>query len=367
VIRLAVPDIDESDVAAVAEVLRSGHLVQGARVHDFEAQIGNYVGAKYAIAVSSCTAALHLSLLATGIRPGDRVAVPTYSWPATANAVVLCGAEPVFVEIEPRTFNLDPAALAETLAAMPGITAVMPVHAFGGMADMTAIMDICGRHGIPVVEDAACALGARLDGRSAGTWGALGCFSFHPRKLITTGEGGVIVTDDAAADRRLRALRNHGQDPLAQRPDFIEPGYNLRMTEFQAALGLVQLGKLDRILSTRRSLAENYSALLENRPLVPPCTIEELAHTYQSYVVLVDGPPERRDRSLGGLRAAEVEAAIGTHHVPLTTYFRGRYGFRPGSFPVTDSVAQAAITLPLHGKLTHEQQQQIVSLASRIQ
>jgi len=367
VIRLAVPDIDEADISAVAEVLRSGHLVQGARVRDFEGRIGEYVGAKHAIAVSSCTAALHLSLLAAGVRPGDKVAVPTYTWPATANAVVFCGADPVFVEIDRRMFNLDPAALEETLAAVPGIKAVIPVHAFGGMANMPAIMDTCGRHSIPVIEDAACALGARLDGRPAGTWGALGCFSFHPRKLITTGEGGVIVTNDAATDRQLRALRNHGQDPLAQRPDFIQAGYNLRMTEFQAALGSVQLGKLDRILSTRRSLAEHYSALLENCSLVPPQAIQELAHTYQSYVILVNGQPERRDRVLDGLRGAGIEATIGTHHVPLTTYYRSTYGFRPGSFPVTDSIARAAITLPLHGKLTRDQQEQVVLLASRIQ
>jgi perosamine synthetase len=367
VIRLAIPEIDESDIAAVAEVLRSGHLVQGARVRDFEAEIGKYVGAKYAIAVSSCTAALHLGLLAAGVRPGDRVAVPTYSWPATANAVVVCGAEPVFVEIDARTFNLDPSALEKALDTTPGIKAVMPVHAFGGMADMVAIMDVCDRRSVPVIEDAACALGSRLEGRPAGTWGALGCFSFHPRKLITTGEGGAIVTNDAAADRQLRALRNHGQDPLAARPDFVEAGYNLRLTEFQAAFGLVQLGKLDRILSTRRGLADNYFALLENRSLLPPRSIHKLAHTYQSYVVLVDGPPERRDRVLDGLRAAGVEATIGTHHLPLTTYYSRRYGFRAGSFPVTDSVARAAITLPLHGKLSRDQQQQIVSLASGIQ
>ncbi|HEX8686992.1 MAG TPA: DegT/DnrJ/EryC1/StrS aminotransferase family protein, partial [Pyrinomonadaceae bacterium] len=261
-IRLAVPSIGEEDLAAVREALASGYLVQGARVAAFEEAVAVYVGARHAVAVSNCTSALLLALMALGVGPGDRVGVTTYSWPATANVIALCGAEPVFVEIDAATYNMDPGRLEEALACHE-LKAVLPVHAFGLLADMPAIMGLADRYGLAVVEDAACALGAAADGRQAGAWGALGCFSFHPRKAVTTGEGGVVTTDDDAAARRLRALRNHGLDPAAPGPDFILPGFNNRMTEMQGALGLTQMTKLDRIVAARRRAAARYDQLFE--------------------------------------------------------------------------------------------------------
>jgi perosamine synthetase len=220
-IRLAVPSIDEEDLAAVRETLATGFLVQGRVVAEFERVIGEYVGVEHTVAVANCTAALHLSLLALGVGPGDEVAVSTLSWPASANVIVLCGAKPVFVDMEATTYNMDPAALEQALAARPKIKVVLVVDAFGNMADLAAISAACDRHGVQLLEDAACSLGARVAGRNAGQWGAAGCFSFHPRKTITTGEGGAVTTKDEAFARQIRILRNHGLDPDAASPDFV--------------------------------------------------------------------------------------------------------------------------------------------------
>ncbi len=360
-IRLMVPSIDEEDVLAVGAVLRTGYLVQGEQVQAFEAAMAARVGTRHAIAVANCTAALHLSLLALGVGPGDRVAVTTYSWPATGNVIALCGAEPVFVDVAADSCAMDPAGLAQAVERGP-VKAVMPVHPFGRMADMPRIMAIAAAAGIPVVEDAACALGAHLEGRQAGAWGALGCFSFHPRKAITTGEGGVVTTDDDHLAYKLRVLRNHGLDPGAPAPDFVAPGFNVRLTEFQAALGSSQLGKLDRLVARRRALAARYDALLRDTGVEVPRPGPAGSHVYQSYVVRL--PRElapQRAWLMERLRAQGIETAIGTYHMPLTTYFRQRYGFGPGDFPVTDEVAASALTLPLYETLTEAEQRHVAA------
>ncbi len=355
-IRLTIPSIDERDLEAVREVLESGYLVQGPRVAEFEGLIADYVGTEHAVAVANCTAALHLALLAADVGPGDRVAVTTYSWPATANVIALCGAEPVFVDIEPVTYNMDPEMLREVLQHTT-VKAILPVHAFGGLADMPRILELADQQGVPVIEDAACALGTELAGRRAGAWGTMACFSFHPRKAITTGEGGVITTSDAALARRLRILRNHGQDPDAPAPDFVAPGYNLRLTEFQAALGSAQMAKLDRIVENRRCRAAVYDRLLQGSALRAPGVLADSRHVYQSYAALLpqDAAPQRAT-IIAGLKAAGIETTIGTYHMPLTTYFRSQGDFAPGDFPVTDDVAARAISLPLYEDLAMDQQ-----------
>jgi dTDP-4-amino-4,6-dideoxygalactose transaminase len=366
-IRLTVPSIEQDDLAAVAEVLESGYLVQGPRVEGFERAVAERVGVRHAVAVTNCTAAIQMALLAAGVRAGDVVVTTAYSWPATANAVELCGAQPVFVDVRPDTFNIDPAALEAVLARLmscgetAGRTrAVLPVHAFGLLADMPAIMGLADRYGLAVVEDAACALGAAADGRQAGAWGALGCFSFHPRKAVTTGEGGVVTTDDDAAARRLRALRNHGLDPAAPGPDFILPGFNNRMTEMQGALGLTQMTKLDRIVAARRRAAARYDQLFEGSEFRPPVAADHAAHVYQSYVIQL--PPRlaaARAELIAAARGRGIETTIGTWHMPLVTYYRSRYGFRPGDFPVADDVFARSLTLPLHERLTEAEQGQV--------
>lgn len=368
-IRLTIPSIEEDDLQTAREVLASGFLVQGARVAEFEKAIASYVGTKHVIAVSNCTAALHLSLLALDVQAGDLVLVTSYSWPATANVIELCGAQPIFVDIDPATFNMDPNRLAETLSRLMAITeiarrvkAILPVHTFGQMTDMSLIMKVAEQYEIPIVEDAACALGAKWEGCQAGLWGAVGCFSFHPRKAITTGEGGAVITNDDRLARKLRALRNHGLDPDATAPDFIMPGYNYRMTEFQAALGSSQMRKLDRIIGARRRLAHHYDSLLENDPVLVPVVPSQSFHVYQSYVTLLpeDVAPHRAD-IISELKKMGIETNIGTWHLPLTTYFHTRYGYGPGDFPITDSVFARAFTLPLYESLTREMQEDVVA------
>jgi dTDP-4-amino-4,6-dideoxygalactose transaminase len=327
----------------------------------FERAVASYVGTEHAVAVSSCTAALHLALLALGVKAGDRVAVPIYSYPATANVVVLCGASPVFVDIQPDTYNMDPAAL-ETVMKRTPVETILPVHTFGGLADMPRILEVANRFGVPVIEDAACGLGAELGGRKAGNWGVMGCFSFHPRKSITTGEGGVITTNDPTLARTLRILRNHGLDPDAPTPDFIAPGYNLRLTEFQAALGCTQMKKLERIIESRRSLAAKYDSFLEGSSVTAPVTLRDSRHVYQSYVALLPGEiAPRRAEIIAALKSQGIETAIGTYHMPLTTYFRAHDGFRPGDFPTGDEVSIRAITLPLFEALTAERQTRVTT------
>jgi perosamine synthetase len=355
VIRLAQPAIDDQDIAAVAAVLRSGWLVQGAEVRGFEAELARIAGVAHAVALNSGTTALQLALLAMGVGPDDEVAVAAFSWPATANAAVLCGARPVFVDIEPRTAGMDPERLRARLAASGRFRAILPVHAFGGMCDIAAIRDVADAHGVPVLEDAACALGAGLDGRPAGSWGAAACFSFHPRKVVTTGEGGAVTTPDAELADRVRALRNHGLDPRSPEPDFLSVGMNCRMTEFQGALGRVQLGKLAGLIAAHRRVAAWYAELLAQFPLDLPGSADPEAHIYQAYVVRLprELAPRRREL-ISRLRAAGVEATIGTHHIPLTAYYRRVGGYRPGDFPVTDDIAGRALALPMHHALTRE-------------
>ena len=348
-IRLAQPAIDDADIAAVAAVLRSGWLVQGAEVRGFEAEIARITDVPHAVAVSNGTAALQLALLAMGTGPGDQVAVAAFSWPATANAVVLCGAQPVFVDIEPRTAGMDPERLQARLAASGKFRAVLP-----------EICRVAERHGVPVLEDAACALGASIAGRPAGSWGAAACFSFHPRKVVTTGEGGAVTTHDAALADRVRALRNHGLDPRSAEPDFLLAGMNCRMTEFQGALGRVQLGKLPALLAAHRMVAGWYAELLERVPVERPRAAEPESHIYQAYVVLLPRrlAPRRREL-LNRLREAGVEATIGTHHIPLTRYYRREGGYRPGDFPVTDDIAARAVALPMHHALQRGDVEQV--------
>ena len=269
---------------------------------------------------------------------------------------------------------MDPVALEGTLSELMSIAgtvqrvkAILPVHTFGQMADMTAIMKVADQYGIPVVEDAACALGAKWEGYNAGTWGIMGCFSFHPRKAITTGEGGVIATNDDQLARKLRALRNHGLDPNAPSPDFIMPGFNYRLTEFQAALGSSQMKKLNRIIAARRRLAYHYDNLLENEPVHVPATAPQSFHVYQSYVVLLpeDAAP-RRVEIIQKLREQDIETNIGTWHMPLTTYFRTRYGHKVGDFPVSDKIFSRALTLPLFETLGYDDQKKVADYLQKL-
>ena len=361
-IRLGSPSVGAEEAEAISQVLQTGFLVQGEQVRAFEGQIAAATRSSDAVVVSSGTAALHLALLALGVRPGDLVAVPTYSWPATANVVGLCGAQPLFVDIDHRTFNMDPERLADALRPLGRIKAIMPVHAFGGMADMPAILDVATRHDAYVIEDAACALGACLQGQPAGAWGMLGCFSFHPRKVITTGEGGAVTTSQPELARRLRTLRNHGLDPSSSTPEFVSPGFNYRLTEFQAAMGLVQMNRLPELVGHRRRAAEEYDRLLEGTEIRKPLALEPSAHIYQAYVVMLPrAAADRQPEIISRLRSQAIEVGIGTHHIPLTRFWAQQAGHAKGDFPVTDEVAGRAIALPMHSKITVDEQRRVVA------
>ena len=364
-IRLSVPSIDENDLHAVCEVLASGHLVQGRQVAVFEERVADYAGVKHCVAISNCTSALLLSLLALGVGRDDKVAVTAYSWPATANVIVLCGAEPIFIDIDRHTFNMD-AALLEDVLRSTRVQAILPVHAFGAMADMPAVNHVARQYGVPVIEDAACALGAELHGRRAGSWADVGCFSFHPRKAITTGEGGMIATDDARVARCVRMLRNHGLDPDASRPDFLLAGHNMRLTDFQAALGISQMTKLERIIAKRRELALRYEELLEQVGIPIQRHLANSRHVYQSLVALLPADvAHMRHSIIAALAEASIEATIGTYHMPLTRYFGERFRHAKGDFPATDDIAARSISLPLFEALTMDAQQEVVDTFAR--
>jgi len=349
VIRVARPHVTDADGAAVAAVLASGFLTQGQHVARFEGALVRLVGAPYAVAVSSGTAALHLALLAAGVGPGDEVVTSAFTFPATANVVELVGAHPVLVDIDLETFTMDVAAAEDALT--PRSRALLPVHAFGLMADMEALGRLAARRNLIVVEDAACALGASqvIDGRStpAGAAGDLGCFSFHPRKSVTTGEGGAVTTSDATLAARLRRLRNHGLEPGPEGPDVAEPGFNYRMTELQAALGLVQVERLAWALAERRRLAALYDEVLADLDwLQRPHEPKHRVHAWQSYVVLL-APGIDRERLVSRLKAHGIEAVRGAYAVHRLRFYRDRYGYTSDRFPAASAAHDRALALPL--------------------
>jgi perosamine synthetase len=362
VIPLARPDLGPTELSAVTEVLSSGSLVQGPVVARFESVVADYLGVAQAVAVTNCTAALHLSLLSVGIGPGDVVVVPTYSWLSTANVVELVGATPRFVDIDPTSMNLSAAALADALGNGPPPAAVVFVHTFGNTAGVGEVLRIVRAAGVPLLEDAACAYGALTPAGPAGTLGFAGCFSFHPRKALTTGEGGMVVTGDADLARQVRILRNHGLDPDAPAPDFVAAGFNCRMTEFQAALGLVQHERLGELLAQRRRVAAVYDGLLKDTDVQTPVETGPDSHVYQSYVVQLPARCGGRVAEVvAGLRSRGIETTIGTWHMPLTRHFRQRYGFTRGDFPATDEVFDRALSLPMPPDLSTSDQERVVA------
>ena len=319
------PSVGEDEWLAVREPLVSGWLTQGAKVAEFEAAFAARHGVKHAIATTSCTTALHLALVALDIRPGDEVIVPAFTWVATANVVRYCGATPVFSDVDPVTFNIDPEKIAAAIT--PRTKAIVPVHLFGLCADMDTIAEVAGE--IPLVEDAACAAGAAYRGRPAGSLGRIGCFSFHPRKIITTGEGGMVTTNDDQLAERINMLRNHGASLSEEQrhhgakpyllPDFNMLGFNYRMTDLQGAVGIVQLTKLDEFVAERRRLAAEYTRQLANIAwLHAPIVNEAYQHSWQTYVCRIDegtAPLSCQD-IMQQLQEWGIGVRPGTHAIP---------------------------------------------------
>jgi dTDP-4-amino-4,6-dideoxygalactose transaminase len=363
---LARPSFDAEEERALVEVLRSGWVTQGPRVEEFEARFAECVGAGYAVAVSSGTAALFLSLHALGIGPGDEVLVPSLSFVASANAIVHCGASPVFVDVEPRSWNLDPEAAAAALS--PRTRAVLVVHQLGMPAALDAIEGVAARAGIEIVEDAACALGSRWRGRPIGSSGHLGCFSFHPRKVAVTGEGGMIVTADGALAARLRRLRHQGMSvsdldrhragrAIVERYD--EVGYNFRLSDLHAALGVVQLRKLDRLVAARRAIAERYAEALRGLEVEPFQEPAESRANYQSYLVRLRGVERaQRDRFLAAMQRRGVATRRGLMAAHLEPCHAGAR--ISGRLVHTEAAEAQTVVLPIYAGLDRADQDYVI-------
>jgi len=349
VIPLARPYVGDEELEELRQVLESGQLGQGPKVAELEAQVADVVGARHAIATTSCTTALHLSLVALDIRPGDEVLVPDFTFPATANVVVQQGATPVLVDIDPHTYNLDTDHLASLVT--PRTRAVIPVHLFGLSADMGPVLKIAGDNGLAVIEDAACALGATYHGAPCGSFGDLACFSFHPRKIITTGEGGMVVTDRDDLAERLRLLRNHGGVPLQYWSSFEAAGFNYRMSDLQAAVGVVQARRLPELLARRRSVAELLRAQLATLEGVRgPVEPDGLGHVYQSFVTMLD-PAVDRDALVARLRARGIETTLGTYALHEQPFFQERFGYSGGQLPASSSAFHQTLALPFYPQM----------------
>ena len=360
-IPIARPLIGDEEVEAVTRVLRSGWLMQGPEVEAFEHELAAYVGARHACAVSSGTAALHLALLAAGVGPGDEVVTVSHSFIATANAIRLCGATPVFVDIEPATFNLDSRLLDAAIG--PSTRAVLVAHQLGMPCDLDAVATICAARGVMLVEDAACALGS--EHLSNGTWsrigrprGALACFSFHPRKILTTGDGGAITTDDAALDARVRRLRQHGMDP---RGSFVECAPNYRMTDLAAAVGRVQLGRLPSMLEERRAQVARYRELLARSTARLPVEPTYGRSNWQSFCVRLPDRDPQLVVEHAATRGIGLRRGISNAH-EQPAYAASTSHRVVGALGESERAWRETLCLPVYPGMTDEDRQAVVAL-----
>jgi dTDP-4-amino-4,6-dideoxygalactose transaminase len=366
VIPIAKPVLDEIEAEAARQAVLSGWVTQGPQVADFESEFGAHVGASHACAVSSCTTALHLALLAVGVRAGDEVITASHSYIATANSIRYCGATPIFVDIEPRTYNLDPGRVAE--AVTPQTRAILAIHQMGMPCDLPALLAVANRHGIALIEDAACAAGSEI--RINGQWepigrprGEVACFSFHPRKVITTGDGGMLTTSKADFDRNFRLLRQHGMSipdvvrhgsPQVMFEDHVAIGYNYRMTDIQAAIGRKQLGRLPELVSRRRVLAARYQELLGNvEGVLLPAEPEWARSNWQSYCVRLPNRINQKAvmQELLDQGIATRRGIMCSHREPCYAEEKPRHDLRQ-----SEIAQDHAILLPLYAQMTEEDQ-----------
>jgi UDP-4-amino-4-deoxy-L-arabinose-oxoglutarate aminotransferase len=352
------PSLGEEEIQEVVDVLRSGWLTSGPRAKRFEADLAAYTGAEHAVAVSSGTAALHLALLAHGIGPGDRVVTSAMTWPATVNAMELVGARPIFADVDRGTLQITPESVEPALGE--AVRAILPVHFGGQSCDLAGLAKIAQRDGLLLIEDAAHALGAVCGGRRIGSHGHTACFSFHPAKNMTTGEGGAVTTDDARLADQLRLLRFHGVDRDAwtrhgrassARYETVRPGLKYNLTDLQAAIGIHQLARLDDFIERRTRLASLYREALADVDVVTPLRLAEhtTRHAWHLFVVTLDLERVSCDRDAFAARLGERGIGTGLHFsaVHLHRYYRERYGHRVGDLPDTEWASERVISLPL--------------------
>jgi dTDP-4-amino-4,6-dideoxygalactose transaminase len=376
-IQIALPSFGEEEWQALREPLMSGWVTQGPKVAAFERAFAARHGVERALATTSCTTGLHLILAALGIGPGDEVIVPSFTWVATANAVVYCGATPVIADVDRATFNIDPADVARRITGKT--KAVIAVHLFGLCADIDALRAVTPAH-VAIVEDAACAAGASYKGVSAGGLGVAAAFSFHPRKSITTGEGGMVTTNHAALASTMDKLRNHGASISEEQrhrgprpyllPEFDVLGYNYRMTEFQGAVGLVQLGKLDAFIKERQRWANFYHERLSRLSwLRLPAAPVMSRHAWQAFVTYVDPAtaPMSRNQIMEHLQSKGIATRPGTHAVHMLGYYRDRFGIKPEDYPAARDCDANTMAIPLHNRMTTEDYQYVAETLLSLQ
>ncbi|MDP2193855.1 MAG: DegT/DnrJ/EryC1/StrS family aminotransferase [Alphaproteobacteria bacterium] len=364
-IPIAIPSLTDEEWQAVREPLFSGWLTQGPKVSQFEKEFSALHNVNHALAVTSCTTGLHLALAAMGIGPGDEVIVPAFTWVATANVVLYCGATPVFCDVDPETFNIKVDEISSKITERT--KAIIPVHLFGLCADMDAIRAVIPDH-VKILEDAACAAGASYKGLMAGSLGDMAAFSFHPRKSITTGEGGMVTTNDKELHRRADIMRNHGAELSEEArhnsskpyllPDFKMLGFNYRMTDLQAAVGCIQLSKLNHFIQERQMWADYYTQNLEGINWLKPQKISEniTQHSWQAYVCYVDPDkaPFPRNTIMEMLQQKGIATRPGTHAVHMLTFYKEKYGIKADDFPGAKACDENTMAIPLHNKMVKE-------------
>jgi len=368
-VNITEPSFDATEIDLLKQCLDSKWVTQGPMAARFEGMIAAAQDARNAIACTSATAALHLAALALGLGPGDEVIVPALTWITSANAAEYVGAKAVFADVDLSTYNLDPKTVEEAVTSRT--RAIVAVHLFGLAAPMRELRAIAGRHGLTIIEDAACAIATTYEGRPVGAIGDVGCFSFHPRKVVTTGEGGAITTNNDELAAKMRILRNHGaggppDDREGSGPwtmaRFDVLGYNLRLSDLQAAVGVAQMNKLASLVADRRRSAARYDeALRDQNDLSLPVAGDKAGHTYQSYVVrLTEGGRARRNRVMEALARRDIQTRPGTHAVHRLGYYRDKYGLAAEDFPNAALAEDTTITLPIVPFMTEAEQDGVV-------
>lgn len=363
------PYFDDDEVKFLKECLDSGWVTQGLMTERFEKLFRDEHPCKYAISVSSCTAALHIALLALGIRAGDEVIVPAFTWITSASCVEYVEGTVRFVDIEKETMNIDPNKIEAVITSKT--KAIIVVHLFGCPAKMDEIMEIAKRYNLYVVEDCACAIGTTYKGKKVGTIGDIGCFSFHPRKAITTGEGGMCSTNNEELYYRMMQYKNHGASLTKKGAEYGKPyymgvyddvGYNLRLSDIQAAVGVAQFNKLHWLLEDRKRCADYYIEKLKEYPhIILPVLPKKFGHTYQSFVVLLkSGNTEKRNQIMMEMQRQGIQSRPGTIAITRTEFNRKKYGLSNGEYPVAEFCEDASLTLPIYPFMSNEEQDIVI-------
>ncbi|MBN1645262.1 DegT/DnrJ/EryC1/StrS family aminotransferase [Candidatus Woesearchaeota archaeon] len=365
-IPLSKPFFDKEETEEIKKVLETGWVAgQGPKNKELEEEFAKYIGVKHAICISNCTAALHLALLALGIGRGDEVIVPDFTFPATAHAVLYVNAKPVFIDIDPTTFNINTKLIEKKITK--NTKAIIPVHMFGLCADMDSIIKIAKKHSLFVIEDAACAVGNKYKRRFAGSMGDVGCFSFHARKNITSGEGGIITTNNQEIADTIRSLSCFGMTSAFSRekdfhiPTFTKLGYNYKLSDIAAAITLIQLKRSEKFIEKRRQLAEYYNEKLKDIKQVQcPVAEEYNRHVYQAYTILLDKNINRNDL-ITRLKEKGIQTQIGTYALHMQPVYSNVAECNEQDFPVTKIVFEQSLALPMYNELTFEEIDYIVS------